>query len=422
MKKIFTLALALTAFAVSSFGQCVADSAALNQNQLLYPNSMPGILQGSSYSSVLSLLVPDSVPGRDFNNPFLFGQNVAVDSIRIDAISGYPSGISSSSSPSLGSWIPVRGYACAAFSGTTTAPIGNYPLTITGVGCGHVTLPFIGRVDSCMPINFSSIYPYSIQVCDTQCTNTYDTTYVSLCRGDSIQWGNVTVRRAGRYVDTVLMSIGCDSLRLLYVVSINPATGRDTLTSCAPISYQGGTYANDTTINEVLTGAAANGCDSTVRHRLRVGGRIPTITASSTALTAVDPRAASYQWLENNATISGATAVNYSPTGGTLNSYAVVVTDIYGCVDTSAAYLADGISDLSTQTIKLYPSPNNGSFILETHNARGTAYTVTNSLGQVVERNTINMDKQAINLGNVATGVYTISMKGIDPITFTVTK
>lgn len=422
MKKIVTLALALTAFISSSFGQCVADTAALNQNQLVYPNSLPGILQGSSYLGVLSLLVPDSIPGRDFNNPFLFASTIAVDSIRIDAISGYPAGITSSSSPSLGSWIQVRGYACAAFTGTTTAPIGNYPLTITGIGCGHVTLPLIGLVDSCMPVNFSSIYPYSLQVCDTQCTNVYDTTRATLCRGDSIIWGNVVVRRAGRYVDTVLESIGCDSLKILFVTSLNPAVGRDSISSCAPISFGGSTYANDTTINVTLHGAAANGCDSTTRYRLYVGGKTPTITASSTALTTVDPQAASYQWLQNGAPISSATSASYSPTGGTINSYTVVVTDIYGCIDTSAAYLADGITDLSTQTIKLYPNPNNGAFVLETHNAKGTAYTISNSLGQIVERNTIGADKQSINLGNVPTGVYTITMKGIDPISFTVTK
>ena len=421
MKKLFTLALALTALAITSFGQCIPDSAALNQNQLVYPNSMPGILQGSAYSSILSILVPDSVPGRDFNSPFLIGSNVAVDSIQIQTITGYPAGISSTSSPALGSWIPVKGYACALFTGTTTAPIGNYPLTISGIGCGHVTIPLIGRVDSCMPINFSSIYPYSIQVCDTQCTNTYDTTRVSLCRGDSIQWGNVSVKRAGRYVDTVLMSIGCDSLKILYVTTINPGTGRDTIIHCGSVSFNGGTYANDTTINTVIPGGSANGCDSTVRHRLIVGGRTPVISATGAVLTTTDPNAASYQWLQNGSPISGAQGASYSPIGGTM-SYSVVVTDIYGCVDTSAVLMASSISSVSSQNIRLYPSPNAGAFILESVGVKGTVYTITNTQGQVVAQQAITSDRQAVDLGNIASGIYTITMKGITPITFTVAK
>jgi hypothetical protein len=149
---------------------------------------------------------------------------------------------------------------------------------------------------------------------------------------------------------------------------------------------------------------------------------VPAITASSSALTAVDPQAASYQWLQNGVPISSATLVNYSPTGGTINSYTVVVTDVYGCVDTSAAFQASGITDLSAQNIKLYPNPNNGAFIMEAHGAKGTTYTITNTLGQVIEQNAISSDQQPINLGNIPTGVYTISMKGMEPISFTVTK
>lgn len=422
MKKIFTLAIALTAIVISSFGQCIPDSAALSPGQYLYPNSLPGILQSSSYSGVLSFLVPDSLPGRVFGNPLVAAFTITIDSVQINSVSGTPSGISATNTPSLGTWIPASGYSCILFSGTTTAPIGNYPLTVSGVGCGHFTLPVLGtRVDSCMPFNFSSAFPYSLQVCDTQCTNTYDTTRVTLCRGDSILWGAVTVRRPGRYVDTVLQSIGCDSLKILFVTVINPAIGRDTVKGCNNVTFNGTTVSHDTTITVVLHGAAANGCDSLVRVRVLVGGATPTIAVSST-LTAVDPAAASWQWLLNGSPISGATSVNYTPTGGTVNSYQVVVTDIYGCVDTSAATMVSGITGVSIPAVRIYPSPNNGSFVLETHDAKGTSYTVTNSLGQVVQRNIISTDKQSIELGNIASGVYTISVKGSEPISFTVSK
>lgn len=426
MKKIFTLMIALAGFVISSlssFGQCVPDSAHLSQSQLIYPAMMPCIMNDSVYASVLSIVVPDTVPGRAFNIAQIAGQNVIIDSIRIDSINGAPAGITSSSSPALGSWIPAGGYACAAFSGmTTTATIGNYPLTITGIGCGHVVFPFIGPYDTCMPFNFSQIYPYDLQVCDTMCTNIYDTVRTTLCRGDSIQWGVFNVKRAGRYVDTLLMSTGCDSLKILFVTIINPATGRDTVqATCYSATFNGITVSHDTTISIVLSGAAANGCDSTVRYFVPVGGlTIPTIAPSGTVLNATDAAAVSWQWFENGTSINNATTATYTPTGGSA-SYTVVATDKYGCTDTSAVYVASSINNLTLQNIKLYPNPNSGSFVLETH-AMGVPYTITNSLGQVVERNTISAMKQEINLVNAITGVYTISIKGMDPIQFTVTK
>jgi hypothetical protein len=273
-----------------------------------------------------------------------------------------------------------------------------------------------------MPINFSSIYPYSLQVCDTQCTNTYDTSYATLCRGDSLIWGGTTIRRAGKYVDTVLESIGCDTLKVLFVTTLNPAFGRDSVSACGTVSYAGNTYQNDTVLSFTYPGAAANGCDSTLRVRIYVGGQTPTITTVSTALTANDPNAGTYQWLQNGTPITGATSQNYSPTGGTVNGYSVVVTDVFGCVDTSAVVTVSGINGIVVQDVKLYPNPNNGSFIMETHGARGTGYTISNPLGQVVEQDVISADRQAIGIVNAATGIYTISIKGMEPIQFTVTK
>jgi hypothetical protein len=272
-----------------------------------------------------------------------------------------------------------------------------------------------------MPFNFSSVYPYDLQVCNVQCTNTYDTTYQTICRGDSVLWGNTYERRTGQYVDTALQSIGCDSLHILFLTSLNPAISRDSAVGCGSVSYGGNTYANDTAINTVIPGGSVNGCDSIVRTNIVVGGAIPTITSSSDTLTANDPAAAAWQWLENGTAISGANSATYVVSGST-NSYSVAVIDVHGCVDTSAVLAISGITGIAVQSIKLYPNPNNGTFIMATHNAKGTAYTISNTLGQIVSESVISADQQAIDLGNVSTGVYTISMKGIDPIQFTVTK
>jgi hypothetical protein len=231
------------------------------------------------------------------------------------------------------------------------------------------------------------------------------------------------IKRGGRYIDTVLQSTGCDSLNILFVTTANPAFGHDSVTGCYAVSFGGNSYVTDTTLTSVFANGAVNGCDSIARHSIIIGGQVvPTIAVSNGALLATDPVAVSYQWLQNGTIIGGATAVSYSPTGATQSSYTVVATDAYGCTDTSVAYIASGINELHSEHVALYPNPNTGSFILATQNARGAIYTITNELGQVIVQNTISTDAQTIDLGNVATGVYTISVKGIGAAAFTVTK
>jgi hypothetical protein len=146
----------------------------------------------------------------------------------------------------------------------------------------------------------------------------------------------------------------------------------------------------------------------------------PVITETGNTLQTNYPAANVFQWYMNGSSITGATSASYS-TAGALGSY-VVATDSLGCRDTSAAFNLTGIFDPGVQNTKLYPNPNNGSFILESHGVRGSTYTITNALGEMIEQNLITGDKQEIRLVNVPAGVYTLSMKGSRPVSFTVAR
>ena len=60
----------------------------------------------------------------------------------------------------------------------------------------------------------------------------------------------------------------------------------------------------------------------------------------------------------------------------------------------------------------MWPNPNKGTFTLETSQQQGSEYIVTDMLGQIVQEKIITSDKQSINLGDVAEGVYTLMIKG----------
>lgn len=422
MKKIVVLFSVLVLSIGFSYGQCVPDSVHLSQSNPVYPASLGCIVQGTAFSGVISIIIPDSLPGSAFGIPLLNGQEVYIDSVGIVTISGYPTGITSSSSPVLGSWIRANGYACAAFSGTTTAPVGNYPLTISGIGCGHVILPFVGRYDTCMAFNFTSVYPYDLQVCNTACSNVYDTMRTTICNGDSIYFNGSYRKRANTYTDTVYLSTGCDTVNYLILSVINNLRPtRDTITNCNPVTLGGTTYSHDTTVTVTLISSL--GCDSSVRYTLHIGGIIPTISVSGNSLQATDPAAVSWQWYENGTLISGATSSSYTPTGSGLNTFTVVTTDNSGCRDSSSGWLfTDGIAVTSAGKFALYPNPNNGTFTLETSGAAGATITIANGLGQLVWQGVISTNKQPINTGSLEAGNYTLMVKGSGTLPFTVVK
>jgi uncharacterized repeat protein (TIGR01451 family) len=100
---------------------------------------------------------------------------------------------------------------------------------------------------------------------------------------------------------------------------------------------------------------------------------------------------------------------------------AVVTNTTVNIVDTVAA--PNGIAHIDdAKPIYLYPNPNAGAFTLQTSAMRGEDYIITDMLGHVVEQRVITSDRQAIYIGNTAAGVYTLSLKGAQPVRFVVVR
>ena len=74
-----------------------------------------------------------------------------------------------------------------------------------------------------------------------------------------------------------------------------------------------------------------------------------------------------------------------------------------------------GINEVASgTTFSLIPNPNNGNFNLHVSNANVSEYavTITDMLGRIVYRNTsAHVPDQAVQLTDVTTGVYTVSLE-----------
>jgi hypothetical protein len=214
---------------------------------------------------------------------------------------------------------------------------------------------------------------------------------------------------------TVLCGTG-DELMVSYAGAISgTATYSWDFDSAAIVSGSGAgpyglswqTYGSKT----ITLSVTDHGCyDSAVSHVVTLYAR-PTagISASGHILSANQGTA--YEWLLNSQPIPGSNTNTI--TADTNGSYQVIVTDSIGCTDTSAAYVVTGVGIAGIVGInesRIYPNPNNGSFIIETANAIGGYLSITDLLGRVIYRHTITMDKQQVELPNVPAGEYYIAI------------
>ena len=155
---------------VGGGGACTVDTTQFSAGTYVYPASLPCIVTGEAFTGQVNIQVPVSVDAHDFNSTIPAGvAQVTIDSININSITGYPAGISSVSNPVLSTWLYPSSYACALITGTVNAavtPAGNYPLTISGTGCGHISYNGTVLYSTCMTnYSFTNIYPYSLNVC-----------------------------------------------------------------------------------------------------------------------------------------------------------------------------------------------------------------------------------------------------------------
>jgi hypothetical protein len=166
-KSILLLSIFITMVCGASAQVCTPDTTNFAAGKYVYPDSLPCITIGQAYSGTVSIEVPDSLDAHDFVSALPAGlYYFHIDSMRIDSISAYPTGLSVQTNPNLGIWLYGGQFGCISITGTTTDTAGTYPLNVYGRGCGHGTFPIYGTVDSCISGNLGSFIKYNLKVCN----------------------------------------------------------------------------------------------------------------------------------------------------------------------------------------------------------------------------------------------------------------
>ncbi|GAB5416775.1 MAG: hypothetical protein Crog4KO_22640 [Crocinitomicaceae bacterium] len=175
---------------------------------------------------------------------------------------------------------------------------------------------------------------------------------------DSLVWNGTTYTTSGTYTWTGTNAAGCDSTVTLDLTVNNATSSTVVETACTEFDWNGTTYTMSGTYT--WTGTNAAGCDSVVTLDLTINtvdvsvtNNDPTIQANATGAT--------YQWIDcdnNNDPITGETAQTFTATAN--GNYAVIVTDVNGCSDTSACtpIVTVSLDDLSPLSeVSVYPNP-----------------------------------------------------------------
>jgi hypothetical protein len=257
--------------------------------------------------------------------------------------------------------------ACESY----TSPSGNYTWTTSGTFTD--TLVNSQGCDSIITINLSILNSSSGIFNQTACDS-----FVSPS-------GNYSWSATGIYSDTLLNSLGCDSIITINLNIFNSSSNTFSSTVCESYTSPSGIYTwttsgsyNDTLVN-------SQGCDSVLHINLTVNTVNTSVTDNSPNLFS-NAAGATYQWIYcDSVPVQGET--NQSFTAIANGIYAVIVTE-NGCIDTSECVTINNIyiNEYDTgNNIYIYPNPTNGSIIIDfgSENA-DSEITLINSIGQVV--------------------------------------
>ena len=248
------------------------------------------------------------------------------------------------------------------------------------------------------------------------CTAVNSTDIISTC--NTLTWidGNnySSSNNTATHLITGGAANGCDSVVTLDLTILNNGNGTDTRSECSPYTWiDGNSYtANNSSATYNIVGGATNGCDSITTLNLTINTVNINTSTNSNTITA-NATTATYRWLDcnnNYAVISGAISQQY--TSAVTGNFAVEVTQ-NGCVDTSACVniIIAGINENTlTDQIHIYPNPNEGIVNVELGNLSNVSVKVLNITGQVIHfKEGIKSNKYQFEL-NAAAGVYFIEV------------
>jgi hypothetical protein len=237
----------------------------------------------------------------------------------------------------------------------------------------------------------------------------------TICEGNTVMLGGALQNSAGTYMDTLISSIGCDSVitTVLSVLQVDSSSSTSQTICPTDSVLINGVYENTSGVYyDVFTGV--NGCDSIVEFTLSVTPIDVTVTASGDTLFAVAGYD-SYQWIDcdNNMIVSGALGSSFVPDSS--GNYMVEI-GFMGCVIQSSCMTVNLVGIASRENAPLarvFPNPTTGLLNIV---AVGTNSIISLKLfdvtGKLVHSNA--GDQWVIDLSALPTGLYLLQVELID--------
>lgn len=302
---------------------------------------------------------------------------------------------------------------------TTLTVAQNYEISADASICSGDSILLEGKSRKEAGIYYDNLQ--SAQGCDsviitTLTINKTDETNVSIaiCSNESILLGGLYRNTAGTYYDSLLNTIGCDSV-IITTLTVND-------------SYELPVYAKICNGDSILLGGiyrktagtyydslqTKESCDSVIITSLGVTVIDTVVTQTDLILTA-SQTGVGYQWIScpTNSTITGATGQSFQPES--TGEYRVSITS-NGCSDTSSCHLVTitGISEnLLPGYVRIYPNPATDKLIVELNRAVSgiSIYKITDIIGCQVDNGRLNSGSNVIDLHALPSGVYFLSLE-----------
>jgi hypothetical protein len=279
-------------------------------------------------------------------------------------------------------------------NGHTYVNPGYYPIdTLTAAnGCDSVLQ---------LHLTWTTIFPGNI--------------YETICTGQSYLFDGEEYTEPGTYTAFLQTADGCDSIAILNLTVIPPVMSTVSATICPGESYlfggqqltESGTYTH--------TYELAGGCDSNVVLSLHVESSYLSIYQfDENTLYAASPVTVYFVWMDctTGFVFEDETGTTFTPEEN--GFYAVIATE-NGCPDTSDCLpiSAIGLTEHSDTDYVVFPVPADETVTISADPALiGSAFTVVSSAGTVVLNGRIDAAETTVEIGQLASGLYTVRIQG----------
>lgn len=398
MKRIILTFLSLTTLlCFQSMGQCTPDPNATDPG--LYPlDSLATVYRNAPYSDIVTLVLPGSFSVATINW------------IEVTSITGFPNGISYDCNPSS-CVFPGGGSYCIDINGTTSDPIGLYPLDIQGQG-EVVISGFTQTLSLAQLVQLSggalTMPSYQLRVVDTtgsssQFAVTANASTTSSCPGDNVTLSvDVFNGQATAYAWSPATSLDNAA-----IASPTASPSETTTYSVTVTDTSGATASNTVTITvDTLTPSAAFTYTDN-------NGVVSFDASGSTGNNLI------YEWDFDDGSTPGSGATT-TYTYSSSNTYDVTLTVTNGCnvsddATESVNVVVSSIKDLAQAVdyIKVFPNPSNGNFEVRIKSADIKSNYVLRLMDlqgkEIYVENVSNQDvvfKKSMNFNHLNTGMY----------------